>query len=192
MDPRIARTRRTVIDTATDLLVEGGPSALTMDAVVARSGVAKSTLYRHWATRDELVAEVFSVCAPQLDEPAPDATFEEALATIVHSVARSFGHEQWRRLFPALILLADQQSDLHTIDADLKAEQHRAAEDILRRGVDEGALDPSILDDIDRSIALLIGPILIAGLIARMSATEVADIADAALAQFLTAHRPAL
>lgn len=191
MDPRIARTRRNVIDTATDLLVEGGPSALTMDAVVARSGVAKSTLYRHWATRDELVAEVFSSCAPQLDEPAPDATFEEALRTIVRSVARSFGQDQWRRLFPALILLAEQQQDLHTIDADLKAEQHRAAEDILCRGVAEGALDPSVLDDTDRSIALLIGPILLAGLFAAMGTAEVEEIADAAIAQFLVAHRPA-
>ena len=56
MDPRIARTQKAVIDAATDLLVEGGPAALTMDAVVARSGVAKSTLYRHWETRDALVA----------------------------------------------------------------------------------------------------------------------------------------
>src|SRR4029077_11891972 len=45
-NPRIARTRERVIRSATDLLVEGGPWAVTVDAVVARSGVAKSTIYR--------------------------------------------------------------------------------------------------------------------------------------------------
>src|SRR5690606_191899 len=48
LDARVARSRATVLRTATDLLVEGGPSAVTIDAIVARSGVAKSTIYRHW------------------------------------------------------------------------------------------------------------------------------------------------
>ena len=34
MDPRIARTRATVLRTATDLLVDGGPSAVTIDAML--------------------------------------------------------------------------------------------------------------------------------------------------------------
>src|SRR5687767_10053529 len=46
-DGRIARTRSAVLRSATDLLMEGGPSAVTIDAIVARSGVAKSTIYRH-------------------------------------------------------------------------------------------------------------------------------------------------
>lgn len=54
MDARVARTHAAVMQAATDLLVEGGPNAMTVDAVVARSGVAKSTVYRHWATRDDL------------------------------------------------------------------------------------------------------------------------------------------
>ena len=72
MDARVARTRETVMQAAMELLVEGGPGGLTVDAVVARSGVAKSTVYRHWADRDALVADVFNVCAPQMVEPDPD------------------------------------------------------------------------------------------------------------------------
>ena len=56
MDARIERTQNAVMAAAADLVVEQGPAGLTVDAVVARSGVAKSTVYRHWATRDELVA----------------------------------------------------------------------------------------------------------------------------------------
>ena len=55
MDPRVARSRASLLEAATDLLVDGGPRAVTVDAVSERSGVAKSTLYRHFPSRDDLV-----------------------------------------------------------------------------------------------------------------------------------------
>ena len=61
-----------VIRGATDLLVEGGPWAVTVDAVVARSGVAKSTIYRHWESRDELLVEILASCAPDIGPPPPE------------------------------------------------------------------------------------------------------------------------
>lgn len=59
-DPRLARTRARALSAAYDLLVEVGFGQVTMDGVSARSGVAKSTLYRHWTTRDDLLREAFS------------------------------------------------------------------------------------------------------------------------------------
>lgn len=51
MSTRVERTHTAVMEAATALLLEGGPTAITIDGVVARSGVAKSTVYRHWTTR---------------------------------------------------------------------------------------------------------------------------------------------
>lgn len=59
-DPRLARTRARALAAAYDLLLEVGFGLVTMDRVSERSGVAKSTLYRHWATRDDLLREAFS------------------------------------------------------------------------------------------------------------------------------------
>jgi AcrR family transcriptional regulator len=67
------------MEAATALLLEGGPTAITIDGVVARSGVAKSTVYRHWTTRDELVVDVFDHIAPKLEAPDPTLGFEDAL-----------------------------------------------------------------------------------------------------------------
>ena len=53
-DPRIERTRRVVLDAALSLLIERGYGELTIEAVAAESGVAKSTIYRHWPSRVEL------------------------------------------------------------------------------------------------------------------------------------------
>ena len=187
MDPRVARTHQVVMDTATDLLAEGGPAALTMDAVVARSGVAKSTLYRHWETRAALIAEVFDHCAPALEVPEEPVTCEEGLRVLVRSLARSLADEHWARLAPALILLSRQHPELADLESDMKQRQHQAIEHILQRGVDDGELDPSVLDDPARAIALAAGPVLFAGLTGSVALDD--EFADACVAQFLVSQR---
>jgi len=188
MDPRIARTQKAVIDAATDLLVEGGPAALTMDAVVARSGVAKSTLYRHWETRDALVAAVFDSCAPAMVVPESFTTCEEGLRSLARALARSLSEEHWDQLAPALILLSRQHPELADLDSEMKQRQHQATEAVLRLGIEEGVLDASVLDDVSRTIALIIGPVVFAGLTAM---TEVDDeLADACVRQFLAGQKP--
>jgi AcrR family transcriptional regulator len=53
-----AGVRDRILDTATDLFYQEGVRAVGVDLVVARSGVAKTSLYRHFATKDDLVAAV--------------------------------------------------------------------------------------------------------------------------------------
>ncbi|WP_433337563.1 TetR/AcrR family transcriptional regulator [Spirillospora sp. CA-294931] len=47
---RSRRVREAVLRAATQLLAEGGLPAATVDAVSARSGVSKATIYKHWST----------------------------------------------------------------------------------------------------------------------------------------------
>ena len=50
--------RERLVATATELFYQDGIRAIGIDAVVAKSGVAKSTLYRTFASKDELIAAV--------------------------------------------------------------------------------------------------------------------------------------
>lgn len=187
MDPRIARSHKAVMEAATALLVEGGPDALTVDAVVARSGVAKTTVYRHWATRDDLVADVFRECAPRIEAPADSLDFETALYELTRRLVVASGDPQWRRIIPALLLLRIRHSDVARIDEQLAAEQREMFVSVLSRGVEEGVLDRDALEDVDRSLALLVGPILMAALLD--FAPLDAEFADQVTAQFLSASR---
>ena len=64
-DPRLERTRRAVLEAALDLLTEHGYGEVTIEAVAARSGVAKSTIYRHWpGGRPDLVRDAFHELKP--------------------------------------------------------------------------------------------------------------------------------
>jgi AcrR family transcriptional regulator len=59
-DPRRALTPKEKIDrTAYDLFTRHGIRAVGVDTIVARSGVAKMTLYRHYPSKDELALAFF-------------------------------------------------------------------------------------------------------------------------------------
>jgi len=53
-----AARRDRVIEAARALAIEGGYDAVTMGAVADRAGLARATLYRYFASRDHLLAEL--------------------------------------------------------------------------------------------------------------------------------------
>ena len=57
LDPRIERTRRVVLDAAAELIGECGFGPASIEAISERSGVARSTIYRHWPGRSELLLQ---------------------------------------------------------------------------------------------------------------------------------------
>src|SRR5271163_4404807 len=51
-------TQKLFLDTAADLLQERGYLGFTMESVIERSGISRSTIYRYWANRIELIIDV--------------------------------------------------------------------------------------------------------------------------------------
>jgi len=177
------------MDAARDLLVEQGPDGLTVDAVVARSGVAKSTVYRHWKTRDDLVADVFASCMPTLEPPGEASSGTAALRDLAGQVARSLADPGWQRMLPALILLKPHSDAMAHLNEEMRTSQQDLVTDVFRRCVEEGSLDPSVLDDAERSGLLLVGPLLAVALIdgEEMDEGFVGEVVD----RFVRGHAPA-
>ncbi|MCU1504238.1 MAG: regulatory protein TetR [Ilumatobacteraceae bacterium] len=186
MNTRVARTHAAVMDAAIELLLEGGPDALTVDGVVARSGVAKSTVYRHWATRDDLVADVFEHLAPQLDPPDPSLDFDESLRTLVQRLADILADDHWRRVLPALMMLKMHHGDVAQIEERISSEQIDVCGDVLRRGMAEGRIAADA--DVQTLLALLTGPLLMAGLTSVVPIDKV--FVDRVVDHFLAGARP--
>jgi AcrR family transcriptional regulator len=55
--PRSEQAREAILDAAGELLVAGGLSGVSMDAVALRAGVSKATIYRWWPTKEELALD---------------------------------------------------------------------------------------------------------------------------------------
>ncbi len=191
-DPRIAKTRATVLTTAADVVVEGGPGALTIDAVVARSGVARSTIYRHWPTREALLVDVFEFCVPTFLVPPPELGFPDALRLFVRDVVRQFSDPKWARMLPALLVLKAYEPALADIEQQLEERQVALSDDLLRRGVESGHVPADVTRD--SFSALVIGPlvfVLVTG-IGRLDdafADETTDVFLAGMAARVAAPR---
>src|SRR5215475_11124645 len=59
--PRSARADEAIIEAVLDLLAEGTPfDALSIEAVAARAGVGKATIYRRWSNKEALLFDAVS------------------------------------------------------------------------------------------------------------------------------------
>ncbi|WP_405744654.1 TetR/AcrR family transcriptional regulator [Streptomyces sp. NBC_01525] len=67
--PRSVETDRAILDAARAALVDLGWGRFTMGDVAARAGVAKTTLYRRWAHKNELVVDAVAVLFDELELP---------------------------------------------------------------------------------------------------------------------------
>jgi AcrR family transcriptional regulator len=77
---RNQRSRQAILDAAVDLLLEVGYAKLTVEAIAARAGVGKQTIYRWWPTKGAILLDVFldlvrateSVAVPDTGDLAED------------------------------------------------------------------------------------------------------------------------
>ncbi|MFF9477336.1 TetR/AcrR family transcriptional regulator [Streptomyces sp. NPDC014733] len=67
--PRSVETDRAILDAARAALVDLGWGRFTMGDVAARAGVAKTTLYRRWANKNELAVDAVAVLFDELELP---------------------------------------------------------------------------------------------------------------------------
>lgn len=185
-DPRVARTRANVLSAATDLLVDGGPTAVTIEAIVARSGVARSTIYRHWDTRDDILLSVIESCAPQVALPPASAGFEESLRRLVEDLRLMLTDPGWTRVLPAVLTLKHHEHGIADVEKRLEERQEHVLEIVLQRGIDEGRIDADV--DVEAASALLVGPLLFSMLVGKPVLDEAfcTRVVDA----FLLVHTP--
>ena len=67
-DRRVTRTRRALKEALTDLILEKGYESVTVQDVIDRADVGRSTFYAHFVDKDDLLMAILA----DLDMPAPD------------------------------------------------------------------------------------------------------------------------
>lgn len=155
---RVQRSRSRIIEASVDLIVEEGANALTVDAIAERSGVAKSTLYRHWRSIDALILDVFRAAVPPAIEPDPSASFEQALRRQVAAVAESLADPRYIRLLPDLLALRTHYPELGELADRDRAHKEATLAGILALGAEEGLIPPDL--DVRTVATVLLGPMM--------------------------------
>jgi AcrR family transcriptional regulator len=171
---RSSRTRRAVLDAAAALMAEGGLAAATIDAIRDRSGVSKTTIYKHWPNRLCVAVDAFA------ERLASDASLPDT------GTARGDFREQIRRVsaFYAspvgsvfVQLLASARQDpvaARWLQARFLASRQRGIQELWDRAVARGEVGRDI--DPDLAIDLMFAPVMWRLLSGRRPLTE--DEAD--------------
>lgn len=153
--PRSEAARQAALRAALDLVVEQGVEGVTFDDVAARSGVAKTTLYRHFGSKQAMVVAAAGACFVEV--PTPDTG--DLLADLRTLFDRSKVEDEEHRvpdIVPALLAAADRDPDLHALLVAMLEERRRPIRTLLQLAQLRGEIDRDL--DLDVALALIIGP----------------------------------
>ena len=157
VDPRIERTRAVVHQAALEELGEAGYGGLTIEAVSARSGVAKSTIYRHWSDKLTLIADAFEASHQRMVPSIETGTVRERVERLVRHVAEVVVDSTFSRCIPALIEGAARDPRLRAFHHRYTSERRASLVEVIKHGVEDGELSTSI--DADLAAQELLGVI---------------------------------
>lgn len=182
---RSARVRRAVLEATVATLADDGYERLGIDSVAARAGVHKTTVYRRWPTKAELVADATRERAQQL-VPVPDTgSLAGDLRALAGAIAANIGSDVGRRMARTLIAAALVSDDVAEVHAGFWSERFGLTTVIVDRAIARGELPAGT--DGRLVIESLIGPLYVRLLLTgepvdRAYAERVAAFVTAALA----------
>ncbi|MFI9329572.1 TetR/AcrR family transcriptional regulator [Kitasatospora sp. NPDC052868] len=137
---RSARVRADVVTATLAEVTENGYDGLTIEAVAARSGVHKATLYRRWGGVDGLVADALTASADAPWEAPNTGDFGEDLRRITHEVYAVFTDPRLGPT-PTALISAAQRSDVGAAALrEFFAARHRQAAGVAERATARGEL----------------------------------------------------
>ena len=155
---RSERTRTAILDATREILAEGGVRVLTVEAVSARSGVAKTSIYRRWSGKHELaLAVLLDMVATVVATPDLGDTRAE-LAAFVDAAVRILGSTLMGPVMKGLVSdLATDPQLAHAFQSRVVAVRLAEVERLLKLGVERGEVRPDA--DVVLTHELLFGPV---------------------------------
>ena len=140
-DPRVTRTRAHALEVTLELAADSGLHACTFDAVSERSGIARSTLYRHWANQSELVMDALT--CQQVERVSPDTgSLRDDMLGAMLGLGHALEDSTWGAMLPQLVAAASIDSDMRAIQNE-HAEYHQSIDvEIIERAMARGEVAP--------------------------------------------------
>ncbi|HEX8854735.1 MAG TPA: TetR/AcrR family transcriptional regulator [Thermoleophilaceae bacterium] len=155
--PREDRATSAAIAATLDLVAENGIGGMTTDAVAARAGVSKATMYRRWPSKDALLVDAVGSLVSEIAVP-DTGTLREDVRLLLRRAVRLYADSRPEKLIPELVSEMRRNPDLaDAVRSGFLAQRRAALAEILERARARGELR----DDIDRELALdLLGGVI--------------------------------
>ncbi len=140
-----------ILDAALELISEVGYEKVTVDAIAARARASKTTMYRRWAGKSDLVADALRRQAQGADPSVPDTgTLRGDLLDTVREIAQTLVGGSGPSLIGLLGALRDDATLRGLVGSQVSGRSHEVGHIICTRARDRGEKI-----DVDRSDAVL-------------------------------------
>jgi AcrR family transcriptional regulator len=149
--PRSEQAEQAIIEATLDLFAEQGFEGVCVEAVAARAGVGKATIYRRWPNKEELLLAALGSMKSPFPEPAGVSVRDDLVAMLTVMCADKADPRKARRY--ALLLGEGQKYPrlMARYKETVVGPRHDAMRAVIRRGIATGELRA----DTDVEIALL-------------------------------------
>jgi AcrR family transcriptional regulator len=155
--PRSERAQLAILKAASELHLQHGIDAVSMDSLAEAAGVSKATIYRWWPSKQALARDVI-LTEWALPAPPPCKTLRADLLAIVRPWVRQLASRPYARVISSLLVAVHTDAAFAEAWRDDIVDSRRApARDAFRRAIERGEIAPKV--DVELALDLLYGPI---------------------------------
>ncbi len=169
-NPRTTRVCKIILDAAAELLVHEGASAVTAVRVAEQTGVARTTIYRHFENPSGLLlGAIDQVVTPHIPTQITEDV-EEDLITALSNLGMRMEKNPFRLIFTALLDQANQDERALAAQRRFVDGVLQPIEDVLSAAVERGALPATVA--MESASARLAGPLFLQHVMLRTPVSE--------------------
>lgn len=170
---RLKPTRERLLAATAELLAEGGYASASVLAITERAGVAAGTLYRHFASREELFVELFrEVCSREIAAMQEAAEGLELPLDQLDAAMQCFARRALQNPRIAWTLIAEPVDALVDIERlDYRRRYRDLVAGLLEAAIEQGQIPASDTEVVAAAIVGGVGEALV-GPLAERQTTE--------------------
>jgi AcrR family transcriptional regulator len=145
-------------DAVLEELAAHGYGRMSIEGVARRAGVGKTTIYRRWSSKLQMVIDVVSAVAVQGMAPPDTGSLRGDLRAMLGVAAAALRHPLALQIVPDLLAEAARNPDIaETLEKALQETQLGFSAAVLQKAMDRGELPADT--DVQLALDLAIGPL---------------------------------
>ena len=180
--PRNAQADEAILDAVLELLAGGhSVAAISIEAVAAKAGVGKATIYRRWSNKEALIIDAVA----SMKGPLPTPRGESARDDLVLLVKANRSGRALRYGQATVCLLPEFLKDphLHDMYRAVVEPRRQVMREVLQRGVANGELRADL--DVELALLMISGPSMMQNMLKWNPAVPSEGFAEALVDSFM-------
>ena len=138
-DKRVERSKAAVLAETYRQLTQSGISGVSIDDVARNSGVAKTTIYRHWPSRSALLIDACSRMGRAQAVP-DEGDLQHDLQALTATVAEQLRTAAWPSVLPSIIDAAQRDPDIAAMYSAMHEGNMAPFHAIVKRAKERGEI----------------------------------------------------